>query len=196
MPEAFDVVRSLRQATQDLHARLEQSCVFSRLMQADVTVDDYVRALGALHRSYSTFEPRMIQGLQRIDRHYDYRGRLPLLQRDLTRLGVAPQATEVTPALAPPCSRPATLALLYVVEGSSLGGQLVMRQLQARLGPAVTGAMAFYALDGGLEKQPWRQAQALLRSQLSNAQESASTLIEARKVFELFIAQAGNPLST
>jgi heme oxygenase len=196
MPEAFDVVRSLRQATQDLHARLEQSGVFSRLMQADVTVDDYVRALRALHRSYSTFEPGMVQGLQRIDPQYDYLARLPLLQKDLTRLGAMRAATEVAPALASMCSRPATLALLYVVEGSSLGGQLALRQLQARLGPAVTGAMAFYALDGGLEKQAWRQAQALLRSQLSNAQESASTLVEARKVFELFIAQAGNPLST
>jgi heme oxygenase len=189
MPEAFDVVRSLRQATRDLHARLEQSSVFSRLMQSDVTVDDYVRALRALHRSYSTFEPRMIQGLQRIDRRYDYLGRLPLLQKDLTRLGATPAATEAAPALAPTCSRPATLALLYVVEGSSLGGQLVLRQVQARLGPAVNGALAFYALDGHLEKQPWRQAQVLLRSQLSNAEDSAQTLLEARKVFELFIEQ-------
>ena len=192
MPEAFDVVRSLRQATQDLHARLEQSGVFSRLMQADVTVDDYVRALRALHRSYSTFEFQLIQGLQRIDKGYDYTARLPLLQRDLNRLGVEPAATEFAPALAPTSSTAPTLAMLYVVEGSSLGGQLVLRQLQARLGPAVSGALAFYALDGHLAKQPWRQTQVLLRSQLSNEEDSAQTLLEARKVFELFIEQGAS----
>jgi heme oxygenase len=192
MPEKFDVVLALRQATRDLHGQLEDSSVFSCLMKQDVTLRDYIEALRVLHRIYVAVEPELIRGLKFIDGDYCYLPRLPLLRKDLECLQV-PLAADDARLVVQPADNARTLALLYVVEGSALGGQLLLRQLQSALGASVQGALAFYGLGGSLNGQHWRRAQILLRSQLKTQAESMLTIAATRKVFELFIEQRIKP---
>jgi heme oxygenase len=56
------------------------------------------------------------------------------------------------------------LGVLYVLEGSTLGGRLILRDVQARLGTAIDGATGFLGGRGEMAGAMWRGFRAALDS--------------------------------
>lgn len=188
MADIVDALSALRSGTCDLHKRLEAAPLFMRLLRTDVSLDDYVQALAALQGLYAGLETALIQGLQQHAPDYPYIPRLPLLHHDLTQLG---GAFALHPRLPPAAitDMGSTLGTLYVIEGSMLGGTLLNGHLQSRLGDAVTGALAFYGLDGNINGH-WIATQALLRDKLQTLDAIEQAVAVARQTFLLFIRVA------
>ena len=190
-PLTPDPLRIFRSETHELHQRLEATNVFSQLMRDTVTIEDYTFALQALLNCYSVLEPILIQGLHLYAPAYLYVPRLPLLLRDLDNLGanktIHSDKTEM-PQLSS-LSKAETLGILYVIEGSTLGGQILSRHLIAKLGEQISSVLAFYSLDGKLTSQHWASTQRLLREQLCTAEEIEQALQSAKQSFEIFIHQ-------
>jgi len=97
-------------------------------------------------------------------------------------LGSAPV---LNPALQPAVinGMSTTLGTLYVIEGSMLGGKLLKGHLHSRLGDAVTGALAFYGLDGNIDSH-WAVTQALLRDNLSTLNAIEQAVAAARQTYQ------------
>lgn len=186
LDNSFDALAALRSGTRDLHQRLEAQPLFSGLLSAEVSRDDYVQALSALHSLYAGLETELMRSLQQHAPTYPYIARLPLLQQDLAYLGSAPV---LNPGLQPAVmdSMATTLGTLYVIEGSMLGGKLLKSHLHSRLCDAVAGALAFYGLDGNIEGH-WVVTQALLRGNLSTLDAIEQAVAAARQTFLLFIS--------
>lgn len=84
----------------------------------------------AFHRLHSAAEAGLAPLLETIPGlDYDRRRRLPLLESDLAALSLRP--ARPPGAVAPACQAEA-LGMLYVLEGSTLGAQVIRRELAVR----------------------------------------------------------------
>jgi heme oxygenase len=106
------------------------------------------------------------------------RRRSALLEQDLRTLGaeipaVAPFPLAAIPGLNAPAAADSTAAFLgamYVVEGSSLGGQYIARHLESTLGLDATHGVAYFRGYGERTGSLWTQFKAVLAG-LPEAQE-------------------------
>jgi heme oxygenase len=132
-----------------------------RLLEPGLTLEDYRRHLEALHGFFAPLEAelaRMLSGLPPELRAIE-RWKLPLLVKDLEALGHdaaslarLPRATWL-PRLT---GLPEALGCFYVLEGSTLGGQLILRHLQRHLAGAPAGAFSFFRAYGEEVGPMWR----------------------------------------
>lgn len=73
--------------------------------------------------------------------------RAPALRKDLAALGFD-HAGLPRLVIPPMADFAAALGALYVLEGSALGGKVILRALEARLGKQIAGAAAFFGSSG------------------------------------------------
>lgn len=76
---------------------------------------------------------------------------LAVLGIDVARVSYAPHA-----ALPPLPSFAHALGALYVLEGSTLGGRVILRDVETRFGPHVSGATQFFGGRGKAVGQMWQ----------------------------------------
>lgn len=177
-----DVMLAFRHGTRDLHERIETSPLFSCLMTDAVSIAEYVRALQGLHQFYSEIEPSLLAGIKQHLPDSVYLARLNLLEKDLFNLGFASDSTSHT-SVTQPHGKAQTLGMLYVVEGSTLGGQIISRHLIGKLGVHVKDALAFYTLDGHLNPNHWGKLKIRFRENLVSPSEIEESIASAREMF-------------
>jgi heme oxygenase len=163
MPATFspdtppDLLEALRTATRDLHARLEKRLpFFSPRLDAAL----YLRLLQAYYGFYRPLEDALAASAQvPTELVPSQRIKLPTLVRDLHALG----ATDMDIARLPHChdlpaidSPGACLGVMYVLEGATLGGQLLRREVHARLGLDEHSGAAFLDVYGAATGLRWK----------------------------------------
>lgn len=149
----------LRHRLAPVHAALER---VSGLPERIVTIADYI---GCLQQYYALFT-KLEAALSAYPDDSQARPgfapawRAPLLRNDLRRLG-AFQTGPVAPM--PRLSSFAqALGVRYVLEGSALGGQVILAALQRRLGDQIEGATSFFAGQGRATMAAWQGFKAAL----------------------------------
>ena len=129
------LLRQLRLTTADQHRELDGALnitgpAFDRWA--------YRRLLEGFYGLHAAWEPRAIaQFASVLPGFYEHRRKLPLLEQDLLSLGASAEEIAALPVcveLAEPTSFSATLGTAYVLEGSTLGGQLLSRHFLSALG--------------------------------------------------------------
>jgi heme oxygenase len=184
---AIDPMLELRHGTQDLHSRIEAAPNFSGLIKEQVTLCDYVQALKLLSLFYSHREPQLLLGMAQYFPEFNYIPRLPLLSRDLREVGVVQDDNPIE-NISSVANKAEILGLLYVVEGSTLGGQIISRHLEAKLGLQISEAMRFYTLDGKMLPDHWANVKRLFRDNLKDSEEIARAVFSARKAFSSLLS--------
>lgn len=129
-------MKRLKEETRSSHEATEKQLnLFSRMS----TDQQYARLLGRFWGFYVPIESTIgqVAGVDKLPLNLSARQKKPLLQSDLTFL----DWNEPTIQALPLCvdlptldSVPQALGCLYVLEGSTLGGQFISRDLQSRLG--------------------------------------------------------------
>jgi heme oxygenase (biliverdin-IX-beta and delta-forming) len=141
------ILPRLKQATAARHAAIESRSV---LLDPGLSRATY-RA--CLHRFFGYYAPLELRLLRSQAWHgaglgYDDRHKTPQLSQDLAALGVTPEELEQTSlchALPDLRSTARLFGCLYVIEGATLGGQIVTRHLQADLGVTAQSGGAFFS---------------------------------------------------
>ena len=146
-----DPLSCLRARTSALHRQLEACAAFSRLTRDDVSPADVTKALSIFHAFYHGLEYELMRRLAATSFAHLYRPRCALLAVDLATLGAPlPVAAEVSL----PESAVGQLGVVYAVEGSALGGQVLGRHLCRCLGEDFAGSLAYFnAFAGGTHWQ-------------------------------------------
>ena len=130
----------LKTHTQLCHEQIESH---TRLFQADFSLADYrellMAYLGYLRPLEAAFAARSTHSLWAQEYQERRAAFCPVsaLETDLTALGLSTAAIKAVPtctALPPLHSTPQFLGCGYVLEGSTLGGQLIGRRLQSHFG--------------------------------------------------------------
>lgn len=186
------VTDRLKTETRALHDAIEQTPALARLLDADVRADEYVALLRCLWCFHAALEPRLEACLEAgsLDSAFSLaaRRKTPLLARDL-----AHYAAPVPPA-APDDALPAlpttahALGALYVVEGATLGGRLILRHLGRSLGVTQAEGAAYYAGYGERTGAMWKTFCALLDARLTTPEEGDAAVAGASALYRTLAA--------
>ena len=158
-----DISARLRTETGEAHCRLEQVLA---LLSPPPSQARTRRALERFRGFHATWEPAL-QGRADMAAITHGRSRLTLLDGDLQRLGLTAAAIAALPACraaAGLCSTPgAALGSLYVMEGSTLGGQVIARGLAGA--PWLPGGgLSYFSPYGERTGRMWRELKTYLQT--------------------------------
>ncbi len=176
------IMVQLRRETRSAHERIEQVACLQRLFAADYTLTEYYQLLLYWYGFYKPFEEKLFSEgalyLQCLPNSHILLNRRKgsWLKADLMQLGqtmggvhAASPNTWVEPSV-PLCEALPEITHLrqvvgafYVLEGATLGGQLIRRRLIAHFGPSITHALHFYSSYGDAIGTQWRAFGELMR---------------------------------
>jgi heme oxygenase len=192
----LDIIAVLKEGTRRQHEAIERIMPFFR---NDFSSEDYIRVIKAflgffepVERELASIPTWHLSGLD-----LDQRLRSNLLRDDLLSLGVSTSDIAVIPR----CADLPNLAsidegfgCLYVLEGSTLGGQLIARQVQTLVTTSKeTGAMFFQGY-GSQTGAMWRDFCSNLRSHAHSSKNQTAILAAAESTFkklETWMRKAG-----
>ncbi|AGX88692.1 biliverdin-producing heme oxygenase [Candidatus Symbiobacter mobilis] len=154
-PAKTELHRRMRQASKLEHRTIDHHPLLAPMLKASLTKEQYAQALGALHSVHAEAESHIHATL---DAHPEWAGfrprrRLHLLEADLQALGAQPFASPV--GFSAPRSIGELVGLLYTVEGSNLGGQVIARTVRD-LGHGDL-PMQFFDGHGEAARELWEQ---------------------------------------
>lgn len=167
LPPALPLTQRLRQETRDMHDRIEANARFARLMAPDLTLHEYRWLVTRLFGHHAPLEAVLEAMAPRLPACLAVHRRLnrrAALLADLAALGVAADTIAELPQCHTHGIRTAEEALgaLYVLEGSTLGGQIIARHLHAILGLGPTSGAAHVVPHGAETGTLWRDFRLVL----------------------------------
>ncbi len=145
----------LKAETSAAHDRIEAEVGLAERMTSP---DGYRRLVARFHGFHRVFEPEAATALAD-DAFFGPRRKLDLLERDLAALGLRAAEIEALPrcrSLPAPPTPAAALGALYVVEGSTLGGALIARDVERVLGLTPETGCAYFRAYGRETAAMWR----------------------------------------
>jgi heme oxygenase len=182
------ILTRLRVETAEHHATLEAHLP---LHETHLSRATYHALLSRFWAFYAPLEERLLDGSLQWDRppHFDYRERLktPKLQQDLYDLGETPDTLMHVPQCdeLPPVSTLAeVLGCLYVVEGASLGGQIIARRLQASLELSRDSGARFFNGYGSDTGPYWKATSAFLTACATELDQDDAIVASANATFQ------------
>ena len=144
------ILAQLRESTQSAHQNVEGTV---DVMRPDLSVEHYQRLLLAFYTFYKPLESQL-----RTSSAWDEsRSKISWLESDLLSLGFKKEELSGFSSCddLPTCDTPAqALGVMYVLEGSTLGGHVITEHLQTRHPHLPTQFFASYGAEIGLR---WRE---------------------------------------
>jgi heme oxygenase len=173
----------LKQATQFDHHRTEQAL---NLLREDLMPGHYVAILRAFYGFYEPWERAARPITRRLVAALGEREKTPLLRRDLRHF----QHTDEQVASLPRCTTmpeledlPETLGSMYVLEGATLGGEVISRHVERVLGLENSAGCAFFSSYGEEVGARWRMFRDCLVA-LSPRGTEQRVIDSARRTFQ------------
>ncbi|RON81209.1 biliverdin-producing heme oxygenase [Pseudomonas fluorescens] len=181
------VLQDLRAGTAELHIALEKRLPF---FSDTLDTQAFVRLMQAYYGFYLPLENALLRS-DAMPADFDLTPRLKAstLRTDLHALGVSAEALQNLPQCQPlPVidSSAACLGVLYVLEGATLGGQILRREIATRLGLEADNGAAFLDIYGAATGRRWRDFIEYLGSRPMSAAERAAVVTAAQTTFSCF----------
>ncbi len=177
------ILAQLKARTAHQHSQTEDGV---DLMRDDFTLDEYRKLLVRFYSFYKSYEEKVSDALRQNPLDFNHAERLntPRLIADLTSLGMSEsdisQIASVSdlPALD---SGEQIFGSLYVIEGSTLGGQYISRHLKQKFDLDETNGAAFfsgYGKDTGKMWNGFRESITAFAETSANKEEIIGGAIE------------------
>ncbi len=198
-PEKTQRLRyQLKQMTAADHHVLDHHPLLAQLIKPSLEPAQYARILQTMYWINVPLHERLTRALARFEPQSDYRvsNRLSWLRQDLAFFGLsasdpcgfAPQGDRP-----PITSAEQLIGEIYVIEGSTLGGQVIARLLQGRLAVTAESGGRFFHGHGDSTQQRWHEfwnlAQRLTREDQMSACTQAAHDLFCYLIDTLSIAQ-------
>lgn len=190
--ENLELLKMLKADTAQLHDEVEKAMKSDRLLCDDFSKEEYAVLLQKLLLAHSSLEPVLqanaeiseVEGLQA-----EFRlTKREALVKDLEKLGhPAHSITVDLPALQ---QGPEAWGALYVLEGSSLGGAMILKNLMKKE-IALTEAFSFYGYYGADTGRLWKQFKTLFEEHNTSDEETYRHVLNgANRAYQVFISAA------
>lgn len=165
------MLKCLKEATGTRHAALERRLP---LLNADLTSATYQQFVHKLFGFYEPLEAKLstLPRSQAVGVDYALRHKTPRLRQDLRVLGLSDHAISALPRcrLLPPLTSEAQLwGCLYVIEGATLGGQIILKNLHRNIGLTASSGASFFDGYGAQTGSHWKAFCAALTARGTDA---------------------------
>lgn len=184
--ETDSILARLKARTAHQHQQTEDGV---DLMQDDFSREDYRDLLVRFYAFYKSYEAKMrdAQAKNPIDFNYKERLNAPRLLADLKNLGMTEdeisdiEVFEDLPALD---SKEKIFGSLYVIEGSTLGGQYISRHLKEKFDLDETNGVAFFSGYGKDTGKMWKSFRAAITEFAETSDNHEEIIKSANATFE------------
>ena len=183
MPEQNDVHSRLKQATAQAHEDTEELAYIEQLRNGTLTLAQYKHLITANYQLFCYYEPLIASALpsstlQQL--HWPEREKLSALKKEVQQWGLSttvnlPTRFTLTEAQA--------FGALYVLEGSTLGGNMIAKMIDKAGIIPTDKHMLFYGFYGDRTGIMWKQLLHVLTEQLVTEQEQQAAVAMAKHVF-------------
>ena len=177
----------LRAETQDLHRSVERAVDMNTVCS---DLNAYRRFLTRALGFYKPVETALSQfAWEAIGLEFASRRKVHWLRADLQTLGIdadAIEALECCAALPQPVSLAGALGVMYVLEGATLGGQLMLRMVKDKLGVLPEGGASFHRGYGLQSGSQWRAFGNCAAQHLTDPERCDEAVQMARQTFESY----------
>jgi heme oxygenase (biliverdin-IX-beta and delta-forming) len=180
------IMGKLKEATREQHEGLENTVdVMNRMFD----LDNYKTLLLKFYRFYAAIEPELAK-LDLQQHGYDLSARLktPKLETDLQNLGVLDEAKQL-PAwnnLPQLDSAEKAFGSLYVIEGATLGGQIINRHLKQHLDLTPENGGTFFSGYGEKTGEMWKEFIQMTTNFAFQANDDETIIESAKQTFDSF----------
>lgn len=182
------ILHSLKDSTRAEHQALEATVDIGRRLGS---LAEYRALLARFWGFYAPMEAGLLERPEWRQRDLDIgaRRKAPLLLADLRALGASPDSLAALPRCA---DLPAggsfahALGCMYVLEGATLGGQLISREARARLGLTPERGCGFFSSYGDQVGPMWRDFQGWLLQTATDEQAAREVIAGANATFRAF----------
>lgn len=146
----------LKTKTSVAHTNLEQLPVSVSIINPNVTNDEYVHYLNLMHDVVKQAEEEIFPALSAFIPDVKERNKTFLIEDDFKTLGFTKtqikRPFENTASISPAFA----MGILYVVEGSSLGGRIILKNINNALGHTEDKGAAYFAGYGNNTGSKWK----------------------------------------
>ncbi|MCP2029691.1 heme oxygenase [Flavobacterium sp. HSC-32F16] len=123
-----DFLTDIKTKTADSHKKLESLSVSASILSPDMKIEDYAHYLSLMHDVHKNTEEIVYPILSDIIPDLEQRKKKHLIEEDLLFLNHNKKASSVVFDRTE-MSVPFALGVLYVIEGSSLGGRFILKNI-------------------------------------------------------------------
>jgi len=140
------ILEELREKTRSNHKAIEQNRLLASLLDPTLTEAGYVRVLRKFYGFFMPLEKRLSEACERTGLADVLKSRLktPLLRKDLEFLTKDLNDDFYCRKLPPLDSEAFCLGTLYVTEGSTLGGQIIVKAVESSVGVGPETGAAYF----------------------------------------------------
>lgn len=151
-------LEKLRNATAQSHADLESLPISVSIMKPKVTPEEYVLYLSMMHDVVCDAEKNIFPSLSLVIIDLDSREKAKFIKDDLAALGAENHALTLPLSTSLPNNSVAfKLGIMYVVEGSSLGGRVILKNISDSLGYDADYGARYFAGYGSETGSHWKK---------------------------------------
>ena len=148
-----EIIDKLKSETDELHHVLQGNKIFDGLTGENPSVDKYKKLLMRFLPFYSAVEQKLDQvcDWKSLGLNFDERKKSHLIEKDLQILGISDKELNLIPACheSPSLSTvQEALGCLYVLEGATLGAQLMAKNMNVHFGYDTDSGCAFLKCYG------------------------------------------------
>jgi heme oxygenase len=155
-PIATKLAETLRAATRSSHHGIDHHPLLTPLVRPELNLKHYGRVLRSFLWIYTPLQEDFARSIDRAGGGFELADRVTWLKADIDCLGLdrkLPADAWQAPAI---FSNEELVGALYVVEGSTLGGQVISRQISASLGLTATHGARFFNGWGDQTEARWK----------------------------------------
>lgn len=196
-PRSNPLLAELRQTTDVSHQAIECNPRLKRIFTSDFSAVSYRQLLADLLGFYEPLEAQLGNCAlyanhaerQTITLATEGRWKTHWLRSDLRALGLNDETIGKLPRMSrSECPRiddvPAAIGCLYVLEGATLGGKLISRQIESTLGVTAADGGRFYHGYGPDNGQMWGRFRQLLANLDMDASQTSKVTTAAVETFD------------
>jgi len=179
----------LRGETRPQHEAMEKVGFSDKIMSGQLSLDDYK----ILIRNNYIMNQIMERGVEAVEGftaipglNYESRKKGALLEKDLEVLGLNKAEIDANNYAFNFNNLHEALGAFYVMEGSTLGGSVISRQLAKTDSLSSVSEFNFYGCYGDMVGPNWKAFQSVLLEQASDATKEDQMVAGAAKAFDYF----------
>lgn len=182
------ILKQLKESTAEMHEQLES---LVSVLDESGTIDSYKVLIARFFVLYRAIEGALpAEELRAKGYDLSVRAKLPSLEKDISALGI--ESSEDLAGIAEPLSidirsLDRAFGAAYVLEGATLGGQVISRHLDAALGIGPANGGAFFNSYGKEVGPMWKEFGAAITAFAEAGADNAAIIEGAKDTFELFI---------
>lgn len=183
----MDPMTCLKEETQQAHHALEKLMYGEKLRAEKLELTEYRKLILTHFFVVEAIESALqeegwMQFLGPL--MYEKRRKLPALQADLQVLGISEPHNPLKIDFFKTAAQ--VLGALYVVEGSTLGGEIIHRKLLKSASLSTLPAFSYFGVYGNAIRQNWINFKSFLGENIHNPQELQLAVDAANKTFVLY----------